>query len=930
MAQSFELRANGLTTFSNRIGEVPPGSLLTADNIVIDEDGVITKRRGFVQFGDAFSLSAERAKQLLEYKGRVLRHYSNLTSSENKLQFDSTGTGTFVDFDGTFDELETGLRIKGQEVNSNFYFTTTEGIKKISAQTASDISSTSVEDSGVARATSFNPTLVFSSAGYLPGFSKVNYRVVWGKVDNNDNLLIGFPSTQQQIINSVDSSANVSLEISVPKEIQNSDPGEFFVQIYRSSFVSVTRNLDGTVSSTDPLADLGFLTPTDEMRQVDEISFDNTANTSITITDATPESLRDQGANLYTNPTSGETISQGNFKPPVAKDIALFKQFTFYSNTRQPHRKNIQLVGTGFTSGSSSLVISDGTETSTFTFRGTKESTDITFVSSTSGDYNGKYFELSSGFATERYAVWYDNLGDVSATVVASSDDVTSTSHGLSTGDRIFVTTSTTTPNLSGEYTVTVNGVNDFTVDGVDFTTDGTLNYYPLSRIPTITSGFSPLRVDINGLTTTATIAGATESSLQETEAFNLTLLGSVLTIENIVNGDVTDTSIGTLTASEITLVVTPGLGEDSTTNNVFLSDIETSIGLPVDQTGRSLARVVNGSTTNTTVAAYYDTNPNILPGSIDFERTDNQDKPIYFAVNDAGIANQFSPELPVIQTGFHVGSGSPVTIALANHGYKTGDQVVVINAVNVPNGLYTITVTGISEFILDGATSTGGGTIEVFLASQGTEDESISNRVYFSKFQEPEAVPLVNFFDIGPKDKEIKRIVPLRDSLFVFKEEAVFRISGDDPSNFAVFQFDASAGILAADSAAVVNNRVYVLTNQGVAAISDTGLGIISRPIEDQIIKLTSEGFVNVRTASFGVGYEADRSYWLWTVENQNDTTATQCFRYNSFTNKWTRNPIDKLAAVVNTEENKLYLSPSDLNEIEVERKTFDRTGLF
>lgn len=204
--------------------------------------------------------------------------------------------------------------------------------------------------------------------------------------------------------------------------------------------------------------------------------------------------------------------------------------------------------------------------------------------------------------------------------------------------------------------------------------------------------------------------------------------------------------------------------------------------------------------------------------------------------------------------------------------------------------------------------------------------NESGPNRLYYSKFQQPEAVPLVNYLDVGPKDKAIIRILALRDNLFILKEEGVYRLSGLE-APFTVYPFDFSTSLSASDSAVVLNNLIYMITNQGVATVSDTGVAIISRPIEDQVVKLNASQYTNFSTATFGVSYESDRAYYLFTLSATSDTYATQCFRFNTFTNSWTLFDIAKRSGIVNDADNKLYLSPTDTNYIEQERKAFDRT---
>jgi hypothetical protein len=125
-------------------------------------------------------------------------------------------------------------------------------------------------------------------------------------------------------------------------------------------------------------------------------------------------------------------------------------------------------------------------------------------------------------------------------------------------------------------------------------------------------------------------------------------------------------------------------------------------------------------------------------------------------------------------------------------------------------------------------------------LSSSGTNNGSSNdenpNRVYYSKLQQPEAVPILNYVDAGSRANEILRIIPLRDSVFIIKEDGVYRIIGEDPSSLRVSLFDNTIKLLSIESAVEMNNQIYCYTDQGIAAISDNGVEVVSRPIEDQI----------------------------------------------------------------------------------------------
>ena len=57
MSQQLDLKAKGLYTNPNPIGSVPAGSLEIAKNVVIDQDDIVSNRRGFKHFGTEFTLT---------------------------------------------------------------------------------------------------------------------------------------------------------------------------------------------------------------------------------------------------------------------------------------------------------------------------------------------------------------------------------------------------------------------------------------------------------------------------------------------------------------------------------------------------------------------------------------------------------------------------------------------------------------------------------------------------------------------------------------------------------------------------------------------------------------------------------------------------------------------------------------------------------
>ena len=209
--------------------------------------------------------------------------------------------------------------------------------------------------------------------------------------------------------------------------------------------------------------------------------------------------------------------------------------------------------------------------------------------------------------------------------------------------------------------------------------------------------------------------------------------------------------------------------------------------------------------------------------------------------------------------------------------------------------------------------------------SSVSSSSDDFKNQVYFSKTDKFDSVPLTNYLFVGSKNNKILRIFPLKSSLFVFKEnEGIYRITGNVPGNFGVELFDSSASLLAANSIAVVNNQLWALSDQGIITLSETGVQVVSRPIEDMFLKLYGISLEALKQKSFGVGYETDRRYILFTVTNSLDNYCTQAFAWNTFTRTFTRWDKTATAGIANPNDKRLYLGEGSTNYTLQERKSF------
>jgi hypothetical protein len=312
------LKIAGLHTSDNDFESVPDGALLEAQNIDIQSRDVAKPRRGFGKETIDFIDVNDRPDRIFFYQDKLFAHLGTLGSA-NSLEYLNV---TWSAVSGGSISAPSGHKIRTLEANQNCYITTSTGIKKLESFNAALI------DSGVPKSLNIIASLGSGSLNWWPVNGSVEqrvaYRAVWCRYDANDNLVVGAPSGIHYVVKPSGGSAQmVTLRIYIPQGITTNH----FLQIYRSA-IAVGNNV----------------LPSDELQLVYEAfptSTDINTNKYIDISDITDPSLR--GAALYTNATQ-EGISAANDVAPLAKDMTVFRDVTFYASTTSKHRFYLTLL----------------------------------------------------------------------------------------------------------------------------------------------------------------------------------------------------------------------------------------------------------------------------------------------------------------------------------------------------------------------------------------------------------------------------------------------------------------------------------------------------------------------------------------------------------------------------------------------------------
>lgn len=275
-----------------------------------------------------------------------------------------------------------------------------------------------------------------------------------------------------------------------------------------------------------------------------------------------------------------------------------------------------------------------------------------------------------------------------------------------------------------------------------------------------------------------------------------------------------------------------------------------------IAETAKSICKVLNLYASNTIVNAYYVSSSSDLPGKIELSVKTIGDVSFYLEASDTAIKTMFSPQPP---------TSGPATATTSSNDTRL-------------NGLYV------------------------------------------SKSNQPEHVPALNYYLVGANNKQIKRIAALRDSLIILKEDGVYRMVGNGPSDFSITPLDNTVIIKGQDSVAVLGNQVFALTNQGIVSISDSGVVIVSRDIEPDIQHILT--YSDLDTWACGVGYEADRHYILSTTELSSDTAFNICYVFNYLTQSWSTWDYGFNAGIVDPYAGNFLFSKTDNTKVYSERK--------
>lgn len=755
---------------------VPDGAMEIANNVVIQNDDIIIRTRGYYTYDDTSVIPA--------FPNNLFNFNETLVCAcEDRIIY-YTDSGSSPNLIGIVNPLTSDTNVvveitpprvsRSSQSNGNLYFTTDNGVLKIQ-----DLDSALPSDNYIYR-TGAPPGLDIS-AMYVVGLSsnfftqgnQLGYRVLFGYNDANDNLILGAPSDIVTINNTAVTvvsytSAGAGPWVITVTSIAHGLTTGMYLVFYAGSSANANGtyqiNVTGvdTFTYTESLGDptpagnvsygyampirLEFTVPTEisanrqwfyqiyrstkqllpggistDFRLLDQgyLTAAQLASRIVFFTDSFSESIL--GAELYTNENSREGEQQANARPPLCEDLAIFQGYSIYANAIPRNSIDFAIID------SQDLTVND-------------------------------FIEVKVDSTTRRY--------------LARTGYGNKTTRGLVSGVNLLVTTPAP------------HGYADFAATG-----NVTTLYISNPEGGALTEGIYYLiwvSVTTFNLSTTVPVPGPPPPLVPS----------------------------GTITA-----LLFEGVQQD--TSYMFQLDITSLTSIRLRETGQGIVKAINRDPLSLVYAQYTSTLSQ-FPGKMRLTAKEFTGI-IYLRANTIAVGLGFFPALP--------------------DSFASGIQV-------------------------------------------GSTTDTLPNGFFISKFNEPEAVPIVNFNYVGSKNYPILRVHALKYSLIVIKEDGVWRVTGDNPGNFSTTLLDGTVKCLASNTSCVINNQVIFLSNQGVALVTESAVQIISRKIEDVIQSILTRD--DIEEQSSGVSYEIDRLYLMTTID-ANDTSNKIVYSYNVLNDTWT-----------------------------------------
>jgi hypothetical protein len=168
------------------------------------------------------------------------------------------------------------------------------------------------------------------------------------------------------------------------------------------------------------------------------------------------------------------------------------------------------------------------------------------------------------------------------------------------------------------------------------------------------------------------------------------------------------------------------------------------------------------------------------------------------------------------------------------------------------------------------------------------------SNRIAWSKIEEPEAVRLLAFADVGSRSASILALTPLADALLVWTTRGLYRLTGSPPDGWRIDPLDDQLRLLHPECTTVCRGICYAWTDRGMVAVaSEGGIELVSGPIGPALRdaqRTLYAGITGDNRGYYCASHERRGLVILALASAAGQTTASEWYVYHVGPRTWAR----------------------------------------
>lgn len=909
-SQNVNLSIAGLFPAPNDFSGVPPGAMDEADNVAIDQKNILSSRRGFADYNDALSATpgviANRITSFSTTQIASVQTEYCITRLSNDVLQRSAGSGETADawytWPGTFEDPASDAKLRFFESNRRKFVLTSEGPKLLDLQTAGDGGNVATA-AGVPKALDLvaeaqdTPGFLDPNVEATPTATITNMSPVLTSVSDITGIEVGMyasaPGTFASVViqdltytSLVDGTFGNSITVAYVDPGANDSPLSVTVT---DTAISVSLETDGSGTLVSTATDIsGAIQGSDASNLVDVAISGTGSNVQ---TAATATALTGGAAGPIPSGTTVESIDESQPLITQTGDTQAGSTSVASLDSNAGIVAGVLVSGEGIFEGTTVVSISGspGNYTAVLSQAAYKDSTGVNLTFSTAPSVT--LTQSATGTATA--VVTFYRGSQVGYRLLFIGRDAINSQllYGAPTGMAIAVNTNSTSVAVE----VTSNLPDNLTMG------------------PSVTMYVQLYRSDA---TASAEVPPLDQMQLvYEAEITSGDITAGKITILDQTPDSLKGIPLYTGTDREGILQANdpPPLCKDACTyrDMVLYANCTTKPSLKLTVLGVSLP---GGS--------------GLQEGDV-ITMTPDGGSPVSFTAVSGSPSNP--GEFQVVTSGT---PAQNITDTVNN----------LISAINFAPGLLP-DVSPVYAYLLSGASDLPGQmllvskdytTVEVEAnlhgdtawqpsiapaASAELTSDQLPNAILVSKQGQGVAVPTANQILVGDASSPIIRVLALREYALVMKSDGVYRVTGLTPSTLSAALFDNTTRIVGAETAVVLTNAVWMLSNQGVVSVSDTGVQIRSEPIKDITDRLTGPLLDTTRSIAFAEGYETGKKYILAAPENDGDTFCPVEYVFNYITNTWVSWSRSVSAMHVAQNEDRLYLGNALSSTISRER---------